>query len=70
MAPLEHSNAIFQLVFFNTTPNAYALAIRMGYHGNVESMRFVWTANRNDLVRENATLKFGTDGNFLRSDVD
>lgn len=70
VAPLATSNGIFQLVFFNTTPNAYALAIRMGYHGNAETMRFVWTANRNDLVRENATLKFGTDGNLLLSDVD
>lgn len=69
-APLGTANGIFQLVFFNTTPNAYALAIRMGYWGQAETMRFVWTANRNDLVRENATLKYGTDGNLLLSDAD
>jgi len=69
-APLGTKNGIFQLVFFNTTPNAYALAIRMGYYGQAETMRFVWTANRNDLVRENATLKYGTDGNLLLSDAD
>jgi len=68
--PLATSNGIFQMVFFNTTPNAYALAIRLGYHAQAETMRFVWTANRNDLVRENATLKYGTDGNLLLSDAD
>ncbi|KAE8681106.1 epidermis-specific secreted glycoprotein EP1-like [Hibiscus syriacus] len=33
-------------------------------------MRWVWDANRNDPVRENATLTIGEDGNFVLADVD
>eukprot|EP01018_Ginkgo_biloba_P037163 Gb_07970 [translate_table: standard] len=60
----------FELVFFNTTPNAFALGIRMAYYSTAETMRFVWSANRHDLVGDNATLKFGTDGNLVLSDAD
>lgn len=67
---LTSQNAIFQLVFCNTTPNAYALCIVMGYSEQAETRRIVWTANRNDPVQDNAILKYGTDGNLLLSDVD
>ncbi|MCL7033724.1 hypothetical protein MKW94_004581 [Papaver nudicaule] len=33
-------------------------------------LRWVWDANRNHPVRENATLTFGTDGNLVLADVD
>lgn len=33
-------------------------------------MRWVWDANRNDPVHENATLTFGQDGNFVLVDAD
>lgn len=68
VAPLGSAN--FQLVFFNTTPNAYALGIRMGNHNYAETMRFVWAANRNHPVRDNATLTFSADGNLLLADAD
>ena len=42
----------------------------MGYYGQVETMRFMWTTNRNDLIRENASLKYETDGNLLLFDAD
>uniref|UniRef100_A0A0D6R4V4 Bulb-type lectin domain-containing protein n=1 Tax=Araucaria cunninghamii TaxID=56994 RepID=A0A0D6R4V4_ARACU len=60
----------FQLVFFNTTPNAFAVAVRMGNFNRAETMRFVWTANRNDLVGDNATLSFASDGNLVLADAD
>ncbi|KAF9590190.1 hypothetical protein IFM89_031845 [Coptis chinensis] len=56
----------FQLCFYNTTPNAYTLAIRMGNRHYESTMRWVWDANRGNPVRENATLTFGTDGQSLR----
>ncbi|XVE63389.1 hypothetical protein DITRI_Ditri07aG0016500 [Diplodiscus trichospermus] len=60
----------FRLCFYNTTPNAYVFAIRAGFPNDESLMRWVWDANRNDPVRENATLTFGEDGNFVLADVD
>ncbi|XVF78808.1 hypothetical protein PTKIN_Ptkin14bG0166700 [Pterospermum kingtungense] len=60
----------FRLCFYNTTPNAYIFAIRAGLPNDESLMRWVWDANRNDPVRENATLTFGEDGNFVLADVD
>lgn len=68
--PLTSPNGIFQMIFFNTTPNAYALGIAMGYSGQGETKRIVWTANRNDLVREGASFKYGTGGNLVLSNAD
>ncbi|GMJ05306.1 hypothetical protein like AT1G78830 [Hibiscus trionum] len=41
-----------------------------GVERDEDLMRWVWDANRNDPVRENATLTFGEDGNFVLADVD
>ncbi|KAI3769331.1 hypothetical protein L6452_00432 [Arctium lappa] len=60
----------FRLCFYNTAPNAYTLALRMGVRSDRSSMRWVWDANRGDPVRENATLSFGTNGNLVLADVD
>ncbi|XP_023765226.1 epidermis-specific secreted glycoprotein EP1 [Lactuca sativa] len=60
----------FQLCFYNTTPNAYTLALRMGTVRSEALMRWVWEANRGNPVRENATLTFGTDGNLVLADAD
>ncbi|KAH9314146.1 hypothetical protein KI387_022773 [Taxus chinensis] len=69
-APLSSSdNEIFHLVLFNTTPNAYTLAIVMGVRFK-SIMRVVWTANRNHPVSDNATLEFTTTGNLVLSDAD
>ncbi|GMJ10125.1 hypothetical protein like AT1G78830 [Hibiscus trionum] len=60
----------FRLCFYNTTPDAHIFAIRAGIPNDESLMRWVWDANRNDPVRENATLTFGEDGNFVLADVD
>ncbi|MBA0816625.1 hypothetical protein Gohar_001266 [Gossypium harknessii] len=63
-------SAPFQLCFYNTTPNAYTLALRMGLTRSESLFRWVWEANRGNPVRENATLTFGSDGNLVLADVD
>ncbi|TYJ48364.1 hypothetical protein E1A91_A01G056600v1 [Gossypium mustelinum] len=60
----------FRLCFYNTTPDAYIFAMRAGIPNDESLMRWVWDANRNDPVHENATLKFGEDGNFVLADAD
>lgn len=60
----------FRLCFYNTTPNSYIFGIRAGIPDDNELMRWVWDANRNLPVRENASLNFGRDGNLVLADVD
>ncbi|KAK1439644.1 hypothetical protein QVD17_05464 [Tagetes erecta] len=67
---LEPFSSPFQLCFYNTTPNAFTLALRMGTVRSESLMRWVWEANRGNPVRENATLTFGTDGNLVLADAD
>ncbi|XP_034212789.1 epidermis-specific secreted glycoprotein EP1-like [Prunus dulcis] len=63
-------NSPFQLGFYNTTPNAFTLALRMGLVRSESLMRWVWEANRGNPVGEKATLTFGTDGNLVLADAD
>ncbi|KAK8519978.1 hypothetical protein V6N13_031548 [Hibiscus sabdariffa] len=67
---LPLAEAQFQLCFYNTTPNAYTLALRMGLSKSESLRRWVWEANRGNPVKENATLTFGRDGNLVLADVD
>ncbi|EOY27998.1 hypothetical protein QUC31_012796 [Theobroma cacao] len=60
----------FQLCFYNTTPNAYTLALRMGHRRSESIMRWVWEANRGRPVGENATLTLGSEGNLVLADAD
>ncbi|XVE88203.1 hypothetical protein DITRI_Ditri19aG0049900 [Diplodiscus trichospermus] len=60
----------FQLCFYNTTPNAFTLALRMGNRRSESIMRWVWEANRGRPVGENASLTFGLDGNLVLADAD
>ncbi|KAL9383770.1 hypothetical protein Peur_024093 [Populus x canadensis] len=60
----------FQLCFYNTTPNAYTLGLRMGHRRSESIMRWVWDANRGKPVHENATLSFKRDGNLILTDFD
>ncbi|KAI3753678.1 hypothetical protein L2E82_25739 [Cichorium intybus] len=60
----------FQLCFYNTTPDAFTLALRMGTVRSESLMRWVWEANRGYPVHENATLTFGTDGNLVLAEAD
>ncbi|KAF3442404.1 hypothetical protein FNV43_RR16320 [Rhamnella rubrinervis] len=63
-------NSPFQLCFYNTTPNAYYLALRMAIQRTEPIYRWVWEANRGNPVKENATLTFGTDGNLVLAEAD
>ncbi|CAK7333291.1 unnamed protein product [Dovyalis caffra] len=63
-------NYPFQVGFYNTTPDAFTLALRMGNPLASPKMYFVWEANRGRPVRLNATLTFGEDGNLVLADVD
>ncbi|KAH9778978.1 EP1-like glycoprotein 3 [Citrus sinensis] len=63
-------NSPFQLAFYNTTPNAYTLALRLGLQRNEPLFLWVWEANRGKPVRENATFSLGTDGNLVLAEAD
>ncbi|KAA8523996.1 hypothetical protein F0562_010573 [Nyssa sinensis] len=63
-------NSPFQLAFYNTTPNAFTLALRMGLVRSESLLRWVWEANRGNPIRQNATLTFGSDGNLVLADAD
>ncbi|KAK6934157.1 Bulb-type lectin domain [Dillenia turbinata] len=43
-------NSPFQLCFYNTTPNAFTLALRMGTLPSESLFRWVWEANRGNPV--------------------
>lgn len=61
----------FSLCFYNTTPNAYTLALLLGdYSRSMSVMRLVWEANRGKPVYEGATLTFSHDGNLVLADAD
>ncbi|KAI3769342.1 hypothetical protein L6452_00443 [Arctium lappa] len=45
-------------------------ALRIGIIRSESLMRWVWEANRNNPVRENATLTFSTDRNLVLADAD
>ncbi|CAI9087282.1 OLC1v1021319C1 [Oldenlandia corymbosa var. corymbosa] len=60
----------FQFAFYNTTPNAYILGLRMAVSRSESVRRWIWDANRGKPVRENATLTFGRDGNLVLADAD
>ncbi|XP_027927097.1 epidermis-specific secreted glycoprotein EP1-like [Vigna unguiculata] len=60
----------FQLAFYNTTPNAFTLALRMGLRRSEQLFRWVWEANRGNPVGENATFSLGTDGNLVLAEAD
>ncbi|OMO92482.1 hypothetical protein COLO4_17557 [Corchorus olitorius] len=67
---LSLASAPFQLAFYNTTPNAFTLALRMATTRSESLFRWVWEANRGNPVRENATFSLGTDGNLVLADAD
>ncbi|KAL8256536.1 hypothetical protein R6Q59_031603 [Mikania micrantha] len=60
----------FRLCFYNTTPNAHTLALRMGRYRGATVMPWLWEANRGKPVHENATLSLGSDGNLILADAD
>lgn len=60
----------FRLCFYNTTPDSYIFAIRVGVPNDEGLMRWVWDANRNHPVHENATLSLGRDGNLVLAEAD
>ncbi|KAH9625213.1 hypothetical protein KSS87_003593 [Heliosperma pusillum] len=57
--------------FFNTTPNAYTLALGTGpYRPGNDPGKWVWAANTNRPVREDAVVYLLPDGNLILYDVD
>ncbi|XP_004294118.1 PREDICTED: epidermis-specific secreted glycoprotein EP1-like [Fragaria vesca subsp. vesca] len=60
----------FQLAFYNTTPDSFTLALRMGLKKSESYYRWVWEANRGNPVGENATFSLGTNGNIVLADGD
>ncbi|XP_008812087.3 EP1-like glycoprotein 2 [Phoenix dactylifera] len=60
----------FQMAFYNTTPNAFYLALRMGTTRSESTFRWVWEANRGRPVRENATFSLLSDGNLVLADAE
>ncbi|CAM8995285.1 unnamed protein product [Rhodiola kirilowii] len=62
-------NAPFQLMYYNTTPNAFTLAIRMGLTRTESPRRWTWEANRGNPVGLNSNLTFGSDGNLVLTDA-
>ncbi|XP_057952128.1 epidermis-specific secreted glycoprotein EP1-like [Malania oleifera] len=60
----------FQLCFYNTTPDAFTLALRMGTTRSESLFRWVWEANRATPVRHNATFSLRPDGNLVLADAD
>ncbi|XP_047307610.1 epidermis-specific secreted glycoprotein EP1-like [Impatiens glandulifera] len=60
----------FLLCFYNTTPDAFILGLRMGNRHSESLMRWVWDANRAKPVRQNASLTLSSDGNLVLADVD
>ncbi|KAF8024209.1 hypothetical protein BT93_F1416 [Corymbia citriodora subsp. variegata] len=62
-------NSPFQLCFYNTTPDAFTLALRMVTTRSESLFRWVWEANRGNPVRENATFALGADGNLVLAEA-
>lgn len=60
----------FRLCFFNTTPNAFTLVIGMGTRSSDSIIRWVWQANPQTPVHEEASLSFGPEGNLVLSQPD
>ncbi|KAL0399466.1 UNVERIFIED_CONTAM: EP1-like glycoprotein 4 [Sesamum radiatum] len=60
----------FQLCFYNTTLSAYTLALHMGTIRSESLRRWVWEANHDNPVGENATFSLGTNGNLVLADAD
>ncbi|XP_022931552.1 epidermis-specific secreted glycoprotein EP1-like [Cucurbita moschata] len=68
--PLSIFRFPFQLAFYNTTPNAYTLALRISIRRSESMIRWVWEANRGRPVRENATFSLSANGNLVLAEAD
>ena len=62
-------NSPFQVGFYNTTPNAFTLALRVGLQRSEQLFRWVWEANRGNPVGDGATFSLGVDGNLVLADA-
>lgn len=60
----------FLLAFYNTSPSAYTLALRMGTSRASSGYYWVWEANRGNPVGENATFSLAANGNLVLAHAD
>ncbi|KAK3198659.1 hypothetical protein Dsin_022074 [Dipteronia sinensis] len=61
----------FQLCFYNTTPNAYTLALRMGIQRTEPLYRWVWEANRGKPLLSNGNMVLhDSKGKFIWQSFD
>ncbi|RRT45695.1 hypothetical protein BHE74_00025314 [Ensete ventricosum] len=67
---LPIASSPFQFAFYNTTPDAFYLALRMGTVRSESILRWVWEANRGRPVRENATFSLLPNGNLVLAEAD
>ncbi|CAL9190974.1 unnamed protein product, partial [Musa hybrid cultivar] len=67
---LPIASSPFQFAFYNTTPDAFYLALRMGTLRSESILRWVWEANRGRPVRENATFSLLPSGNLVLAEAD
>ncbi|KAK9150525.1 hypothetical protein Syun_008834 [Stephania yunnanensis] len=69
--PSQHHPSLYASTpQYTTIPNAYTLGLKMGGPKYKFHAKWVWDANRNRPVHENATLSFNRDGNLVLADVD
>ncbi|XP_026428953.1 epidermis-specific secreted glycoprotein EP1-like [Papaver somniferum] len=69
------ANYPFQLCFFTTGKSVFTLGLSMGFgssgaQARKDLRRWVWAANTNRPVGENATLTFGRNGNLFLANTD
>ncbi|MED6205736.1 hypothetical protein PIB30_020523 [Stylosanthes scabra] len=59
----------FQVGFYNTTPNAFTLALRVGLQRSEQLFRWIWEANRGNPVGEGATFALLADENLVLAEA-
>lgn len=67
---LPVASSPFQFAFYNTTPGAFYLALRMGTVRSESLFRWVWEANRGRPVGENATFSLLSSGDLVLAEAD
>lgn len=67
---LPVASSPFQFAFYNTTPGAFYLALRMATVRSESLFRWVWEANRGRPVGENAAFSLLSSGDLVLAEAD